>query len=343
MHFFRDAFCALAVAMIMVAAVPMAGAQTLGEGWYRQWGLGQQARLARQLPALVYVYSARAIPCKVMEQEVFTDPAVAELMGKFTRIAVHHVDEPALVRSLELNRVPTILLQDSRGREIDRAVGVKDAATMAAILQRTLDIVAGTESAAAAESAVFDITQPRPNTASINLAVRAPNARTVHVVGDFNDWRQTENALRRANESTWVTTVHLPEGVYDYQFLIDGERWVADGTNPYRRPNPFGTYNSSVVVGNPIVSPRVEGRRATFLVYDPNAKSINIAGSFTGWQPSPMYPNKNDPGMWGISLTLPPGVYTYKYIIDGEWIVDPENLSPLDDGSGNVNSGFMLQ
>jgi hypothetical protein len=331
----------LALLVAMLFATP-AAAQTLGEGWYRQWGLGQQARLARQMPAVVYLYSTRAIPCKTLEQEVFPHPEVAPLLAKFTRIAINHVDNEKLLAELGVTRVPTLILQDSKGRELDRAVGIKDVATLAAILTRVLEVHGGGRDASTLNRTVFDLRQPRANTAAIPFRIHLPNASRVTIVADFNDWRADENPLLRQRDGTWAIDLYLSIGVYEYLFLVDGDQFVMDSTNPLRKPNPFGGFNSAVVVGTPIVSPRVEGRSATFLVYDPNAAVVEIAGSFTNWQRRPMFRNTADPGMWGVKYDLPPGTYQYKFVIDGNWIVDPENLQPLPDGQGNINSAFFI-
>jgi len=87
----------------------------------------------------------------------------------------------------------------------------------------------------------------------------------------------------------------------------------------------------------------IEGRSVTFILFDPTATTIELAGSFNEWQRLQMYRNPSEPGMWGVRYTLPPGKYTYKYIMDNKWMPDPENYTPSDDGAGNVNSGFTIE
>ena len=56
-----------------------------------------------------------------------------------------------------------------------------------------------------------------------------PGARSVEVVGSFNDWRRGALALRdEANDGIWHGAVVLPAGQHEYMFVVDGERWVAD-------------------------------------------------------------------------------------------------------------------
>ena len=56
-----------------------------------------------------------------------------------------------------------------------------------------------------------------------------PGARSVEVVGSFNDWRRGALALRdENNDGIWHGAVVLPAGQHEYMFVVDGERWVAD-------------------------------------------------------------------------------------------------------------------
>lgn len=68
-------------------------------------------------------------------------------------------------------------------------------------------------------------------------------------------------------------------------------------------------------------------------------KSIEIAGSFNNWNKQQMSNAWHmSYGTWIHRVKLPPGKYLYKFIIDGEWVVDPDNINTETDGQGNVNS-----
>ncbi|MCK4328848.1 hypothetical protein KAX02_03290 [candidate division WOR-3 bacterium] len=67
----------------------------------------------------------------------------------------------------------------------------------------------------------------------------------------------------------------------------------------------------------------------------PEAKSVQIAGEFTGWGGTPME-EKN--GIWTRSFDLVPGRYLYKFIVDEIWISDPENPQKVPDGFEGFNS-----
>jgi AMP-activated protein kinase-like protein len=78
---------------------------------------------------------------------------------------------------------------------------------------------------------------------------RFPGARTVHVVGSFNDWRTGTIALEdRDHDGVWRGVVVLPAGTYEYMFVVDGERWVPDHLAERQVADDFGRENSIVIV-----------------------------------------------------------------------------------------------
>jgi 1,4-alpha-glucan branching enzyme len=91
-------------------------------------------------------------------------------------------------------------------------------------------------------------TLKEPPVRTINLAVVAPDARSVSVVGDFNEWRIGSHSLQQSDDETWRITLQLAPGTYQYKFVIDGIRWEDDADNPNRTTNEFGTSNSILEV-----------------------------------------------------------------------------------------------
>ena len=56
-----------------------------------------------------------------------------------------------------------------------------------------------------------------------------PGARSVEVVGSFNNWSRGSLHLRDENhDGIWHAAAVLPAGQHEYMFVVDGERWVAD-------------------------------------------------------------------------------------------------------------------
>ena len=78
---------------------------------------------------------------------------------------------------------------------------------------------------------------------------RFPGARSVHVLGTFNDWRPGSIALRdEDHDGVWRASVVLPAGTYEYMFVVDGERWVPDHLSERLVADDFGRENSVVIV-----------------------------------------------------------------------------------------------
>lgn len=83
---------------------------------------------------------------------------------------------------------------------------------------------------------------------AVRFVVAAPGARTVTLVGSFNDWDPAATPLRaEASEGVWVVEVPLEPGRHEYAFVVDGERWLADPSAP-TAGGDFGPPNSVVTV-----------------------------------------------------------------------------------------------
>jgi hypothetical protein len=69
-------------------------------------------------------------------------------------------------------------------------------------------------------------------TRQVELRLSAP-ASSVTVVGDFNDWDPSGTPLRPTGRSgVWSVELRLKPGRYHYTFLIDGNRWAGDPSEP---------------------------------------------------------------------------------------------------------------
>lgn len=63
--------------------------------------------------------------------------------------------------------------------------------------------------------------------------------------------------------------------------------------------------------------------KVTFSFKAPEAQSVLLAGDFTGWQQAPVELKKDKSGTWKKSISLPPGRYEYRLLVDGQWRDDP--------------------
>jgi hypothetical protein len=83
----------------------------------------------------------------------------------------------------------------------------------------------------------------------------------------------------------------------------------------------------------------------TFVLDTPEARSVAIAGDFTGWQTSGYeLARRASDGKWQITMRLERDrSYAYSFLIDGErWVPDPGTPETVEDGFGGVNSILRL-
>lgn len=83
--------------------------------------------------------------------------------------------------------------------------------------------------------------------------------------------------------------------------------------------------------------PSLKGNTTFKLSGFPNARIVAVAGSFNNWNQSQFLFTRVD-GEWICKINLPPGKYEYKFIVDGNWLVDPRNPRTTNDERGNENS-----
>ena len=88
-------------------------------------------------------------------------------------------------------------------------------------------------------------------TRTIRFTLVASGASHVVVAGSFNGWNVASTPMRRVGKDTWSTDIPLGAGRYEYQFVIDGNRWIADPHAPRDAGDDFGATNSVVTVPVP--------------------------------------------------------------------------------------------
>ncbi|MHC4960098.1 MAG: isoamylase early set domain-containing protein [Planctomycetota bacterium] len=70
-------------------------------------------------------------------------------------------------------------------------------------------------------------------------------AKTVEVVGDFNDWTAGKHQLKQRKGGKWSTTIRLPrKKQFQFRYLVDGQEWLTDEESDGLMPNEFGTTNA---------------------------------------------------------------------------------------------------
>ena len=62
---------------------------------------------------------------------------------------------------------------------------------------------------------------------------------------------------------------------------------------------------------------------------------VKLAGQFNDWSPETI--EKQEDGTWSRTMKLAPGKYMYKFVVDGDWMVNDDLPSVVDEG-GNRNN-----
>ena len=78
---------------------------------------------------------------------------------------------------------------------------------------------------------------------------------------------------------------------------------------------------------NPNMDPNVANITFSYKFNNRNPKSVFISGSFDNWKEKHPLTYNQTMGKWACTLKLKKGKYLYKYIIDGNWEINPNELS----------------
>ena len=96
---------------------------------------------------------------------------------------------------------------------------------------------------------------------------------------------------------------------------------------------PAAAAKPVVVKAQPPKAPRV-----VLELVNPVAKQVFVAGSFNNWQPeqTPLVAAGN--GRWTGDLKVGPGQYEYLFVVDGDWLPDPNATQSVQNPFGGRNS-----
>jgi 1,4-alpha-glucan branching enzyme len=95
-------------------------------------------------------------------------------------------------------------------------------------------------------------------------------------------------------------------------------------------------HRKSTANGVPIAPKLVE---VTFSLDRPGAQEVYLCGDFNQWSATSLRMIRHGAsGHWEKRLTLAPGRYQYKFVVDGEWIHNPGASENLPNHHGSLNS-----
>ena len=111
-----------------------------------------------------------------------------------------------------------------------------------------LAALAGTVASASC-AATMAVKAPVATPDGVRFTFANASAKSVSVVGNFNDWSATANPLTRSGSGAlWSAVVALPPGEHLLMFLVDGKGWVVPPLAEDYVDDGFGSKNGVVVV-----------------------------------------------------------------------------------------------
>lgn len=155
-------------------------------------------------------------------------------------------------------------------------------------------------------------------------------AKKIVLAGGFNNWRNNELPFEKKADG-WERPLYLREGMHSYQFIVDGSP-MTDPANPDKFKDVDGRLCSVLNVGETI-NFKLNGHK--------DAHDVYLAGSFHKWQNGKIKMKRTAEG-WAVSLILPAGNYDYKFVVDNDWILDPQNPAQ-DVEDGKLNSFIAVK
>lgn len=90
-------------------------------------------------------------------------------------------------------------------------------------------------------------------------------------------------------------------------------------------------------------SPVLERGLVTFRLKSPASRTVQVAADFNNWALGDAESGevlvglmeKDERGVWKLTIELPPGRYRYKYLLgEANWTLDPGNPRVVNDGRG---------
>jgi 1,4-alpha-glucan branching enzyme len=96
-------------------------------------------------------------------------------------------------------------------------------------------------------------------------------------------------------------------------------------------------------VTDPKTVGKTVGKKVRFELVTHPGREVFVAGSFNSWDPEqqPLKPHSKT-GVYVATFALPAGTHEYKFIVDGNWQIDPENPSLTPNGEGSFNNILLV-
>ena len=96
------------------------------------------------------------------------------------------------------------------------------------------------------------VSNPSTPVIYVQFAFVDPEAHSVTVAGDFNDWDAEATILRDSDgDGVWTGLIALRPGMHKYMFVVNGEQWVTDPEAERYVDDGFGNRNAVIAITPP--------------------------------------------------------------------------------------------
>ena len=75
--------------------------------------------------------------------------------------------------------------------------------------------------------------------------------------------------------------------------------------------------------GTPKAKTKILTKKIPFEFLSPEAQEVYLVGGFNNWDVNANPMKKDKKGLWKATLSLKPGRYEYRFLVDGNWENDP--------------------
>ncbi|WP_335870594.1 type I pullulanase [Bacillus sp. 2205SS5-2] len=119
----------------------------------------------------------------------------------------------------------------------------------------------------------------------------------------------------------------------DTTYTVTLPKEVVTGTTTSTKNEKAQTITfTTAAAASPVIN---EDSSVTFnYIGDGSTSSVKVAGEFTSWETNALELIKGKDNIWSTTKAVPSGVYAYKLIVDGAWMLDPLNEAVLKGGYG---------
>jgi hypothetical protein len=141
-------------------------------------------------------------------------------------------------------------------------------------------------------------------------------------------------ATRAPEQTTAKSTARAAEQPAAKPAVRTPEQTAPKPAEPAKRPEPEKR-------ADPDQRPGAQ-KRIELVCKLPQARAVAVAGTFNNWdcKKTPMV--KDSGTGWKTTLSLLPGRYEYRFVVDGQWINDPEAKESASNPFGSTNSVLVV-